>query len=367
MRRLTVVQLLPALASGGVERSTLEVAEALVHAGHRSVVVSAGGRLVESLQAAGSEHVTLDIGRKSLATLRHVLSLRRVFARLRPDIVHARSRLPAWLGLLALKSAGNPRTHFVTTVHGLNSPGLYSGVMCRGERVICVSETVREHVLRHWPATDPDKLTVIERGIDPAAFASEAGSTPASEPFPVAAMDSPEPKLLLMPGRGTRLKGHAAAITLLADLRRKGVNARLWLLGTREPGREAYVAELEAQAKALGVADFVLASPPRADVVAAYRLADLVLQLSAKPEAFGRTVVEALSVGKPVVGWSHGGVGELLGRYFPRGRVALGDQEALLATTLRLLADPRRPARIFPQTLAAMQAHTLKVYGSLAV
>jgi len=362
MRRLTVVQLLPALASGGVERSTLEVAEALVKAGHRSVVVSAGGPLVASLQAGGSKHVELDVGRKSLASLRHVLSLRRLFAELQPDIVHARSRLPAWLASLALGKPDPSRPHFVTTVHGLNSPGFYSGVMCRGERVICVSETVRAHVLKHWPHTDPGKLTVIERGIDPADFSSaSAGVSPSvAEPRFIGK------KLLLMPGRGTRLKGHAAAITLLADLRKAGVNAGLWLLGTREPGRDAYVAELESMAMRLGVADFIQISPPRANIVEAYRQADLVLQLSAKPEAFGRTVVEALSVGKPVVGWSHGGVGELLDRYFPEGRVALGDQAALLATTLQLLGEARQPARIFPQTLATMQAQTLKVYESVA-
>jgi glycosyltransferase involved in cell wall biosynthesis len=361
MRRLTVVQLLPALSSGGVERSTLEIAEALVKAGHRSVVVSAGGPLVAPLRAAGSEHVNLDIGRKSLASLRHVASLRRLFAELQPDIVHARSRLPAWLGLLALGNAIPPRPHFVTTVHGLNSAGFYSGVLCRGERVICVSDTVREHVLKHWPRTDPDKLTIIERGIDAASFSGAAGATP----VPVADTMSSSSKLLLMPGRGTRLKGHAAAITLLADLRNAGVDARLWLLGAREDGREAYVAELEKMAKSLGVAEFLQASPPRAQVVDAYRQADLVLQLSSRPEAFGRTVVEALSVGKPVVGWSHGGVGELLGRYFPEGRVALGDRRALLDTTLRVLADTRQPARIFPQTLATMQAQTLKVYESV--
>ena len=92
---LTVVQLLPALDGGGVERSTLEIADALVRAGHRALVVSAGGRLVPRLEALGAQHVTLDIGRKSLWTLRHVAALRRLFAEERADIVHARSRLPA--------------------------------------------------------------------------------------------------------------------------------------------------------------------------------------------------------------------------------------------------------------------------------
>ncbi|HEY4559733.1 MAG TPA: glycosyltransferase, partial [Lysobacter sp.] len=170
-RPLTVVQLLPALESGGVERSTLEIAQALVDAGHRAIVVSRGGRLVPRLQALGATHVELDIGRKSLGVLRHVLALRRVIVEAGADIVHARSRLPAWVGLLALRgidAARRPR--FVTTVHGLNSPSRYSAVMTRGERVICVSRSVRDYVLRHYPSTDPSKLRVIPRGIDATMF-----------------------------------------------------------------------------------------------------------------------------------------------------------------------------------------------------
>ena len=354
MRRLTVVQLLPALGSGGVERSTQEIAEALVRDGHRSIVVSAGGRLVADLVAAGSEHIELDIGRKSPLVIRHVFALRQLFRELKPDIVHARSRLPAWLGYWALK--GISGAHFVTTVHGLNSTGRYSSILTRGERVICVSESVRAHVLAQWPATDPGKLVVIERGIDPQAFPRSPlpDATPSRE------------ALLLMPGRGTRLKGHHAALQLIADLRERGVRAQLRLLGTREPGREAYVAELESFAAALGVAGQVQILPPSADMVGAYRQADLVLQLSSRPEAFGRTVIEALRSGRPVVGWAHGGVAELLERHFPEGQVEPGDREGLRDTTLSLLASPRAVPPIAAQTLAGMQAQTLKVYESIA-
>src|SRR5262245_45896562 len=126
--RRTIVQLLPALEAGGVERSTLEIAEALVRAGHRAIVVSAGGRLVPRLTASGAEHVALDIGRKSLLTLRHVSALRRLFANERVDLVHARSRLPAWLGWRALRGMGDAAPRFVTTVHGRNSPSRYSAI-----------------------------------------------------------------------------------------------------------------------------------------------------------------------------------------------------------------------------------------------
>ena len=364
-----MVQLLPALASGGVERSTLEVAEALVRAGHRSIVVSAGGRLVECLLQAGSEHIDLDIGRKSLLTLRHVFSLRRLFAELRPDIVHARSRLPAWLGLLALRGyRQQPRPHFITTVHGLNSPGWYSGVMTRGERVVCVSQTVRDHVLAQWPGIDQEKLVVIERGISPKAFEHGQSVNPDwrrrwEAEFPALAGG----KLLLLPGRGTRLKGHAAAIELLAAIRARGVDARLWLLGTRERGREDYVRELETLAQSLGVAPFLAISAPRGDIPLAYAQSDLVLQLSERPEAFGRTVLEALSVGRPVLGWALGGVGEQLRRLFPSGAVIAGDHAALLARALELLDNPHPAIPPMPDTLTVMQEKILKVYESLVV
>ena len=164
-RRLTVIQLVPALDAGGAERSALEIGRALVAAGHRSIVVSSGGRLVAPLVAEGSEHFELPIARKSLGTLRHVAGLRSLIKRERADIVHARSRVPAWLGWFALRGL-TPRPHFVTTAHGLNTPNWYSAIMTRGERVICVSNTVRDHLLHNYPRTDPARLIVIPRGVD---------------------------------------------------------------------------------------------------------------------------------------------------------------------------------------------------------
>ncbi|MEZ0469134.1 glycosyltransferase [Luteimonas salinilitoris] len=366
---LTVVQLLPALVSGGVERSTIEIAEALVRAGHRALVVSAGGRLLPALQATGAEHCTLDIGRKSLLTLRYIAALRRLFAASGADIVHARSRLPAWLGWRALRGmAATDRPRFVTTVHGLNSPSRYSAIMARGERVICVSRTVRDYVLRHYPQTDAARLRVVPRGIDPESFPRRASPDRAARArvaaqHPRLAGDGP---LLLLPGRGTRLKGHADAVALLDALRADGVDARLWMPGAREAGRERYVAELEAEAARAGVADALAITPPTAGIAEAYAAADLVLQLSRKPEAFGRTVIEAFSVGRPVLGWDHGGVGELLRELQPRGAVAPFDPAALADAARALLAQaPALPATM-PYTLAAMQAATLAVYAELA-
>ena len=365
MRRLTVVQLLPALESGGVERSTIEIADALVRAGHRAIVVSAGGRLLPVLEKTGAEHVTLDIGRKSLLTLRHAPALRRLFAETHADIVHARSRLPAWLGWRALRGMAKP-PRFVTTMHGLNSPGWYSGIMARGERVVCVSNTVRDYLLQHYPQTEPTKLRVIPRGIDPAQFprAEDSGEARAhiAAEFVETGGDGP---LLLLPGRGTRLKGHVDALKLLAGLRNGGLDARLWLPGARERGREDYIAEMEREADALGIRDAVAFTAPTSRIAEAYAASDLVLQLSRKPESFGRTVVEALSVGRPVLGWAHGGVGELLRELQPQGAVAPFDEGKLLDSARALLAQPPAPLATMPYTLRAMQDATLALYQEL--
>lgn len=362
---LTVVQLIPSLHAGGAERSVLEIARALVAAGHRSVVISAGGRLVEQLQAEGSEHVMLDLGRKSLRTLGRLGALRRVLRQLQPDIVHARSRLPAWLGWWALKGLA-PRPHFITTVHGLNTPGRYSAILLRGERVIAVSQTLRDYVLSHYRWLDPARVRVIPRGIDPAAF--PYGHRPDDAWRQAFFAEYPalrEAPLLSLPGRGTRLKGHHDAIELLAGLKHRGIDARLLLLGVIEPGREAYVAELRELIHRHGLDSQVVLTPPRDDIRDIYAISTLILQLSNKPESFGRTVVEALSLCRPVLGYAHGGVGELLAELYPSGRVPPGDRERLVERAAELLrvAPPIAPLQSY--RLADMQQAVLALYAEV--
>lgn len=365
-RRLTVVQLLPALHSGGAERSALEIARALVAAGHRSIVISAGGRLVEQLCAEGSEHITLDIGRKSLATLLQVRRLRRLLLDIGADIVHARSRLPAWVGWLALRGM-HPRPAFVTTVHGLNSPGFYSGIMLRGDRVILVSHSVRDYVLSHYPKVNPKRLSVIVRGVDPNEF--PYGYAP-DEAWTVRFF-SEHPRLagaplITLPGRGTRLKGHADGLHLLAGLKARGLDCRLLMLGVVEPGREAYLAELKELASSLGISDQVVFEAARTDVRDVLAVSALILQLSTYPESFGRTVIEALALCRPVLGYTHGGVGELLSELYPAGRVAPGNQERLVERAAELLRVAPSIAPLKRYTMAAMQDDTLALYHELA-
>ncbi len=363
---LTVVQLIPAMQSGGAERTALEIGRALVQAGHRSVVISAGGRLVEQLLAEGSEHITLDLGRKSLRTLTRLGALRRLLRELKPDIVHARSRLPAWMGWWALKGM-MPRPHFVTTVHGFNSPGRYSAILLRGERVVVVSQTLRDYVLSHYRWLEPARVRVVPRGIDPAAFPyghrpDDAWQKAFFAEFPALA-GAP---LLTMPARGTRLKGHHDAIELLADLKRRGIEARLLLLGVIEPGREAYVAELQELIRVRGVTSQVVLAPPRDDIRDIYAVSALVLQLSNKPESFGRTVIEALSLCRPVLGYAHGGVGELLAELYPAGRVPQGDRERLVERAAELLRVSPSISPLHGYRLTDMQQATLALYEEVS-
>ncbi len=365
MGPLTVCQVLPALDGGGVERGTVEIAHALVQAGHRALVVSAGGHQEASLAAAGGEHYRLAIGRKSLATLALVGSLRRFLIEQRVDIVHARSRLPAWIARLAIRSlpmARRPR--WVTTVHGLYSVSRYSAVMASGERVIAVSNTVRDYIRANYPATPETHIRVIPRGVDPAVY--HRGYTP--DAHWLAAWRQQFPQLagqlvLLLPGRLTRLKGHEAFIELVHRLRKAGRPVHGLIVGGEDPRRQAYARQLAEQVRALGLERAITFTGHRDDLRQIMSRSDLVLSLSSKPEAFGRTVLEALALGRPVVGWDHGGVGEVLGDLYPQGRVPLADINGLMQRVTNCLGQIPEGDVDERYTLAAMGAATLAVYA----
>lgn len=367
-RRLTVVQMLPALDAGGVERGTLEVARALVAAGHRSIVISRGGRLVAQLEREGSEHIALPVHRKSLASLFQVRPLRRRLAELKPDIVHARSRVPAWIAWLALrKLPAATRPHFVTTVHGLYSVSPYSAIMTRGERVIAVSETVRDYIRTHYPSCPPERIELIYRGIEPAEFPH--GYQPSADWLAQWQADYPQligKQVLTLPGRITRLKGHDAFLDLIAALRRDGVNVHGLIVGGAEAKKQAYLSELQQAVATRGLNADISFTGHRSDIREILAVSDIAYSLSTKPESFGRTTLEALSLGTPVIGWDQGGVGEILAHVFPAGRVARDDHARLLACTREVLRGDHAPAAQHDFTLERMLARTLATYQRVA-
>ncbi len=362
---MRVVQVLPALDGGGVEQGTLEIARALVAAGHESIVLSAGGRLVADLEREGSRHVTWRLGEKHPATLLETRKLRRWLAEERPTILHARSRLPAWLCWLAwrrLPAATRPR--FVTTVHGLYTVNAYSAVMTRGERVIVVSDTARRYVTTNYPHVDESKLTRIYRGVDKRRFHS--GFRPEAAWLGAWRTQHPQlvgKRLVILPGRLTRLKGHVDFIDVLRRAGGEHCDLAGVVVGGATAKHRAYEESLRTQAP------WLTFTGHRTDLREIMAVSSAVMSLSTHPESFGRTVLEALSLGTPVVGYDHGGGGEVLARIFPPGLAKRGDRADAAAKLVAVLDDEtaaRGAIRDHDFAVERMCEETLALYARLA-
>jgi len=364
--RRCVLQVLPALESGGVERGTVEITEALTRAGYRALVISAGGAMVKEIVACGGEHLTLPVGHKSLFNLGLVMQLRQLLGQEKVHILHARSRWPAWIAWLAWRSlppAARPR--YVTTVHGFYSVNAYSAIMTRGERVICVSYAIREYVLKNYPRVKPERLIVIPRGIDRSRFAY--GYRPRADWQSRWHQDFPHlqgREVLLLPGRITRLKGHHDFLRLIAGLRKAGRNVHGLILGGEDANRPAYARELRQSVTTAGLGNRISFLGLRSDVRDIMAVSNLVVSLSVHPESFGRTTLEALSLGRPVLGYAHGGVNEILTNIYPAGRSPIADGPTLLYNAIKLLEHPVPVARSDAFDLTQMQSQTLAVYSN---
>ncbi len=366
--RLTVLQVLPALESGGVERGVLEVTRALAAAGHRALVMSAGGRMVKDIEAVGGVHHAWPIGQKSLWTLRCVAPLRRFLAREQIDILHARSRMPAWVAWLAWRGmAPGRRPRFVTTAHGLYSVSRYSAVMMKGEAVIAVSETMRDYIVAHYPRVPPERIHVIHRGVDAGEF--PYGYHPdilweqaVAAEYPAAAAGL----RLLLPGRITRLKGHEDFIEIIRRLKKRGLPVHGLIAGGAAPSKRKYLQKLRYRVRALNLERDISFTGQRQDLKNIMAWSHLVLSLSRRPESFGRTTLEALRLGVPTAGYDHGGVGEILSRVYPQGLLPLDDLDAATRRIESLLKERPAvpPGNFFP--LQDMLDKTLALYTRLA-
>ncbi|WP_316976099.1 glycosyltransferase family 4 protein [Shumkonia mesophila] len=337
-RRVTVLQVLPALgAGGGVERGTVEIARAIVEAGGRSLVASAGGLLVHDLTRAKAEHFELPVDSKNPLVMRaNIARLARLIVEENVDIVHARSRAPAWSAYFAAARAGR---RFVTTFHGTYGAGnplkrKYNSIMTRGERVIAISSFIAGHI-RQVYGVPAARIRVIPRGVDlerfdPARVSAErvaqlAGQWRLGDGLPV----------VMLPGRLTRWKGQTVFLEAIARLRRKDI--RCVLVGS-DQGRADYRRELEDIISRHDLDEVVRIVDHCADMPAAYMLTDVVVSASTDPEAFGRVVPEAQALGRPVIASDHGGARETIIEGETGWLTPPGDAQALAATLERVLA-----------------------------
>lgn len=379
MSGTSVLQVVPALDAGGVERTTVDIAAALVADGARALVASQGGRLEPALAEAGASLHRLPVATKNPAVmLANAWRLAQLVRREDVAIVHARSRAPAWSALWAARMTGRA---FVTTyagIHTARSPlkRWYNSVMARGDLVIANSRYTAEHVTREHPGRD-ERIVVIPRGVDVGALNPAAVSVDRVRTVREAwGMAEERRPIALLPGRLTRWKGQAVALEALAALR--GADERapcaLVLLGD-DQGRTAYRAELTALTETLGLGGDVAIPGHGADMPAAYAAADIVLSASTEPEAFGRVPVEAQCMERIVIATDHGGARETVldgetGYLTPPGDAgALADA---LRGALSLTANERmamgekgaKRARLM-FSVDTMRASTLEAYRKL--
>ena len=374
-RLATVLQVLPAMgAAGGVERGTVEIAGAVVQAGGRALVASAGGPLVHDLARVGAEHVELPMDSKNPVTMwRNVDRLVQVIRAEKVDIVHARSRAPAWSARAAAKRTG---AHFVTTFHGTYGAGnhlkrVYNSIMTRGERVIAISQFIAGHI-RQLYGVPSNKIRVIHRGVDldrfdPAKVTAQRVVNLATDWMLPDGMP-----VIMLPGRLTRWKGQPVVIDALGKLGRKDVRC---LLVGGDQGREDYRAELESMIAARNLNEVVRLVDHCDDMPAAYMLTDVVISASTDPEAFGRVIAEAQALGRPVIATDHGGAKETVISGETGWLVPPGDAEALAAAIEKVLAlDSAQRSTLAGKAIAnvrdnfskaTMCAKTLDVYDEV--
>lgn len=309
LRPPTVLQVLPALVMGGVERGTIDIAGAIVDGGGRAIVASAGGPMVHEVTRQGAEHVVLPVDSKNPWVMRkNIRRLANLAIAENVDIIHARSRAPAWSAWHAARRTGK---HFVTTFHGTYGHGnflkrRYNSIMTKGERVIAISDFIAGHIHKIY-GVPSSNIRVIPRGIDLERF------DPAKV-NPERVIDQAEKwrlpdgvPVVLLPGRLTRWKGQTVFIEAVKLLGRADVQC---LMVGADQGRDRYRRELEREIESHGMSSTIHVIDDCDDLPAAYMLTDVVVSASTEPEAFGRVVAEAQALGRPVIATDHGGARE---------------------------------------------------------
>ena len=361
----TILHVLPAMQGGGAEQNVLEIAAALRDAGARALVASAGGRMAASL--GEGDHVRLPLDTKNPAALwRNSTRLSALIAEEGVDLVHAHSRAPAWSAHFAARRRGRP---FVSTFHGVYGAGntvkrAYNRIMVRADRVIAPSNFVAEHIRTVYGCPEA-RIRVVHQGVDTAIFDPRAVPADIRIPVHAAWAIADGVRVVLLPGRLSRLKGHAVLIEAMRELADEDLAA---VFVGADAGNGAYRREMEALAGNLNVR-FV---GHRDDMAVVYAASDVVVSASVRPESFGRVLAEAGAMGLPAVAPDHGGAREILVHGETGWLVAPGHPRAL-ATGIRMALSAAGPAlaaraRTWVEgrfTREKTNAATLSVYGEL--
>lgn len=363
-KSLKIIQLLPELNEGGVERGVVELNREFVKQGLNSFVISKGGRLTEQIVRDGGQHISFDVCSKNpLSAPWRIRGLRKIFQQITPDILHARSRVPAWLTYLANKTLRYP---FVTTVHGLNSVNRYSEIMTRGDRVITVGDPVCKHILTNYPVPE-ERVRVIHRGVDLERF------NPAlvDQEFVRSFRDefSLHGKYVVASvGRITWLKDYETFIAAIALLKDEFPDIIGLIVGGAREDKQDYLESLKSLARELEVEDEIVFAGSQERISEVYALSDLLVNASLKMGNIGRTIVEAFALDKPVIATTYEGLQDLVedgvNGYLIRTKDAHDLAEKIRRVRAGTFSGIR--ARINPEyTLETMVAKTIATYREL--
>lgn len=355
---MNILQILPELNVGGVETGTVDFAKYLVNQGHRSVVVSSGGGLVADLEKDGSRHYQLPVAKKNIFTvIASIKKLKKIIEAENIDIVHARSRVPAWIAYFATRKT---RATLITTCHGYYSAHLFSRPMGWGKRVIAISEVIARHMVIDFKVP-PEIIRVIPRSVDLSKFQIAR-----------AVKSDQAPKVITMIGRITPLKGHPYFLKAMAQVVRRYPNVKIQIIGDAPVKKKAYKAELLLLTKRLGLSERVEFLGNRRDVPQLLAQSDCLVLSTITQEAFGRVILEAQAAGVPVVATRVGGVVEIIDDEKTGLLVMPKDTEGMAKAVLRLLTDQPLAQRLVDAsqkrideryTIRHMAEATIQVYA----
>lgn len=360
---MRIVQLVPELNEGGVEFSVIELSRELVRLGHESIVISNGGKLVAILEADKAKHIKLDVCSKNPFTaFWRVYKLRKLFKQLNPDIIHAHSRVPAWLSFLANKTLHIP---FVTIVHGYNSVSFYSKIMTMGDSVICVSNGVKSYIEQHYH-TPLEKIDVVYGGVDTDKFSPSNINVEFIKDFQ-RAYDLDGKFIVSIVGRITQLKDIETFIRAIARLQKDIPHVKALIVGGVHQNKEDYLEALKNLVRDLKLEKEIVFVGSQSNIAEIYALSDVVVSSSKKPESFGRSIVEAIAMNTPVVASNHGGAKEIIidgvnGYFFEVGN------EVQLANKISLAKNLVFEGSSYVKqnfSLEVMSEKTLKIYHQI--
>jgi glycosyltransferase involved in cell wall biosynthesis len=327
-QQAVIAQIIPELGPGGAEQGCIDIAGEIVKSGSKAIVISNGGPRVHELARVGAMHIDLPVHSKNPITMwRNIARLKKLIKEHNIDILHVRSRAPAWSAMMACK---NSAARYMTTCHAPYNfkskyKQIYNSAITKGERVIAISNYVADYLLRNYKV-DHRNIRLIHRGIPLEKFHPTM-----VKPGHLIQINQtwrlPDGCLVvMMPGRLTRWKGHDVLIEAMAKINRSDV---ICVLIGSDQGRAEYRKELEDKIDALNLEGRIRIIDHCDDMPAAYMLSTVVVSASTDPEGFGRIPVEAQAMGRPVIATDHGGAQETILRGQTGWLVPPNDAQAL--------------------------------------